>query len=305
MADEVTIGGKKFPKWGIYASIAGGLGVIGYVWYQHKQNSSASSSSGIDPVTGMPYSQDNQVDPLTGMTYLQEAQAYGSVSAAESAAQAQNYQGADAYGYSGGTVSGVPYSTVSGTETGTNYTSNAAWAQAAEAGLTDIGYTSTDVSGALGRYLAGLSLTSDQATIVYAALAEYGTPPVGSFQVILAPSTTPTTGSGNGTGTGTGTGSGTGTTTTPQAPEPVSWVSAQWVNATSANVHWAPSSGATQYQVRVTYQSQVTQTHMTTGENYTITGLTPDHTYGVHVVAIGASGAPWAPEASTTIHTPQ
>lgn len=296
MASEVTIGGRKFPKWGIYASIAGGLGVIGYVWYQHKQN---ASSPGIDPVTGLPYSQDNQVDPLTGETYLQEAEAYGSVSAAESAIQAQNY-GGGAGAYGSGTLQEVPYSSISGSETGTNYTSNAQWAQAVEAGLTDIGYTSTDISAALGRYLAGLSLTSDQATIVYAALAEYGNPPAGSFQVILAPSAG-TTSPPPADGTTTPPPAGGGTA----APHPVTWVSAQWVNSTSANVHWAPSAGATQYQVRVTYQSQVVQTQMTTQQNYTITGLSPDHSYGVHVVAIGASGAPWAPEASTSIHTPK
>lgn len=210
MAD-VTIGGRKFPKWGVYASVAGGIGVVGYVYYKHKQTAAASATtsaatsatanSGIDPVTGLPYSEDNQADPLTGLTYLQEAEEYGSVSAAESAMQSANdYSAYDTglYGYGDtGTIEEVPYSDVSGTETGTNYTSNAQWAQAVEAGLTDIGYSSTDISAALGRYLANLSLTSTQAQIVYAALAEYGNPPTGSFQVILQPTSTPTTTTGD------------------------------------------------------------------------------------------------------------
>lgn len=191
----------------------GSLVAIWFAWKQHKasQASSSTSPSAIDPVTGLPYSQDQQIDPLTGMAYLAEAQQYGSVQAAENAVAGQSsldYSNASSgYGYGSGTGS----SGSSGSSS-TGYTSNAAWAQAVEAGLTDIGYASTDVAAALGRYLAGLSLTSDQATIVQAAIAEYGPPPVGSFQVILAPTTTPT---GSGSGSGDGSGSDSGSTPPP------------------------------------------------------------------------------------------
>ncbi len=244
MASDVTIGGKKFPKWGVYASVIGGIGVVGYVIYRKHQadstaaNSSTSSASSIDPTTGLPYSEDNTVDPATGMTYLEEAQEYGSVAAAEAAVEGQDEAGlysGSAYTDAGGTLEEVPYSDISGSETGTNYTSNAEWAQAAEAGLSDIGYASTDVSAALGRYLANLSLTPDQATIVYAAIAEYGPPPVGSFQVILAPTTTTTT-----------TGTGTGTTATGRLPN-VSGLHASAVYTNSAQVEWSPVAGATGY----------------------------------------------------------
>lgn len=198
MAQDIIVGGKKFPKWGVYASIAGGLGVVGYVFIQRKKKNAATagnSGTSVDPVTGLPYSEDNTVDPLTGITYLQEAQQYGSVSAAESSVQAGNSVSPYSYGTTeSGSSAGsyyTPYSTFTGTQTGTNYTSNAQWAQAVEAGLTDIGYAPTDVSAALGRYLAGLSLTSSQASIIQAGLAEYGNPPAGSFTVILQPSTTP------------------------------------------------------------------------------------------------------------------
>lgn len=200
------------------AVVAGGGVVAWFAWKQHKSSSGAGSASSIDPVTGLPYSQDNQIDPLTGQTYLGEAQTYGSVAAAEQAAAgsaAVDFSGTGAGSFGPVGTSGqslVPANTVQGT----NYASNAAWAQAAEAGLTDIGYTSTDVAAALGRYLAGLSLTPDQATIVQAAIAEFGPPPVGSFQVIMAPSTGPT-GSGDGGGTTPPPSGGGGGTTPPPA----------------------------------------------------------------------------------------
>jgi hypothetical protein len=181
-------------------AIIGGSGLA--IWYAVKQRkaaaSSAASSTAIDPVTGLPYSQDQVTDPLTGMTYLAEAQEYGSVSAAE-----QAVAGAAADDFSSGAGTTGTGSTGTTTTGGTGYTSNAAWAQAVEAGLTDIGYTSTDVSAALGQYLNSLPETSAQAGIVAAALAEYGPPPVGTYTILQA-SPTPPTGSGSG-GTGTST----------------------------------------------------------------------------------------------------
>jgi hypothetical protein len=189
--------------------IAVALGGAGVAWFAIKQHqsSSAASSSAIDPLTGLPASQDNQPDPVTGEAYLAEAQQYGSVSAAEQALSGSGLSGGY-YGTGGsgliGTSTGaslVPANTVQGTA----YATNAAWAQAVEAGLTDIGYAPTDISAALGRYLSGLSETAAQAGIVQAANAEYGPPPVGSFQVIQAPAAGPvSTGSGpmeNQTGT--------------------------------------------------------------------------------------------------------
>jgi hypothetical protein len=204
MAGEVTIAGHRFRTWEVWAAVTGGAAVTWFAWKQHKASQASAApggQSGTDPVTGLPYSMDSQVDPATGLAYLQEAQEYGSVAAADSAL-AQSSAGYAAYSgayapYSGLTGLG---SAAAGTMAGPNYTSNAEWAQAVEGGLTDVGYASTDVAAALGRYLAGLSLTPDQATIVNAAVAEYGPPPSGQFQVILAPAAgTVTTGTGTGT----------------------------------------------------------------------------------------------------------
>jgi hypothetical protein len=63
--------------------------------------------------------------------------------------------------------------------------------QAATAGLTDIGYPETDVAQALGDYLTMTPVTSVQAGYIRTALAEFGSPPVGTFQIIQQPITTP------------------------------------------------------------------------------------------------------------------
>jgi hypothetical protein len=229
-------------------AIAGGSGLAIWFAVKHKKSSSSSSPSAIDPVTGLPYSQDSQIDPLTGQSYLAEAQEYGSVQAAENAVAGQSsIDYSSAYGSGGygpvGTSAAplVPSTTVQGT----TYASNAAWAQAVEAGLTDIGYSSTDIAAALGRYLGGLSLTSTQATIVQAAIAEYGPPPVGTYQVILAPVTGPT-GSGDGSGSsggqsgggssGSGSGSGSGG---PITVAPSGFRVAQ-VNGLAVTLAWDP-----------------------------------------------------------------
>jgi hypothetical protein len=73
------------------------------------------------------------------------------------------------------------------------------------------------------------------------------------------------------------------------------------VGTTSIGIAWSKSANATSYQVRVTYQSSVTSTAMTTSTSHTVTGLTANHTYGIHVVAI--NGSNWAPEASISQKT--
>jgi hypothetical protein len=202
MAD-VNLFGHKVNPWMAGAIGVGSVAVIWFAWKQHESSAAASavpagtSASAIDPLTGLPTSEDNQTDPLTGETYLAEAQQYGSVQAAEQALSGEGLgseytgSGYGGYGYGYDNTSGNPNE-----DYGTTYATNAAWAQAVEAGLTDLGYSPTDVAAALGRYLGNLSETSAQATIVQAAIAEYGPPPVGSYTIIMQSSTGPT-GSGS------------------------------------------------------------------------------------------------------------
>jgi hypothetical protein len=203
MAFEVKNPFKGLSRTQVYAVIAGSALLLGIIeWRHHKsagtwnpfsKGNPAGTGTTIDPVTGMAYSQDNVTDPVTGLTYLAEAQQYGSVQAAESSVS-QFGQTSDT-----GTGTGVQpagggagsSNASTGSVSSSTYTSNAAWAQAATAGLADIGYPETDVATALGDYLTGTPLTPDQVNYVQAALAEFGNPPIGSFQIIRQPIHTP------------------------------------------------------------------------------------------------------------------
>jgi hypothetical protein len=185
----MKIGGHQINNWYL---IGGGAAILGgYLYWRHEAkasasaNSSSADSSGIDPVTGLPYSEDDTVDPLTGMTYLAEAQEYGSVSAAEAALSASQADGEA--GYSGD--SGIDYPSTSGTtgSTGTTYQTNAQWASAVQAGLVGVGYSSESIATALGQFFASMPESSTSAGIMQVALAEFGPPPQGTYTIITSP----------------------------------------------------------------------------------------------------------------------
>jgi hypothetical protein len=246
----MKIGGKEISNWWL---IGGGAGVIGlWLLYRHSSSSSAntaSSGSGIDPVTGLPYSEDQQVDPETGMTYLAEAQEYGSVSAAEAAVSSGSGYDDTGYGSDSGYVGTAGYPTENvgtGTSTTGSYATNAAWAQAVTAGLVALGYSSTDVAAALGLFFAGQPLGNGSdgvsyASIVQAAEAEYGPPPQGTYSIIAEPSTG-TGGAGSGGTTTTSTGTGTTTTSTTTTGGPITAVPSNFrvtgVNGLKISLAW-------------------------------------------------------------------
>lgn len=194
----MKIGGKKIPPWLAWGGGIGG-GLVLFIVIRNRGSSAgaagaAAGGSAIDPVTGLPASEDNQQDPLTGMTYLAEAEQYGSVQAAEEASSGFGLPGGSS-GFGG--TSGFPSGgSGGGTPTVTSFATNAAWAQAVTAGLAGLGYNSETVAAALGLYFAQHPLTADQASIVQAAVAEFGPPPQGTYPIITA---------GNGTGSGSGT----------------------------------------------------------------------------------------------------
>lgn len=196
---------KDLPKPVIYGGIAATVGISGYLLYRRKQKtgswfgSSTTTSDGtptaIDPVTGLAYSQDNVTDPITNMAYLAEAQEYGSVAAAEASVSA--------YGATADTGSGIPVAPADAADDGTatlapgavaasTYTSNAAWAQAAIAGLEDISggpsYNGTDIATAIGDYLQGEPITAAQIQVVNVALSEFPIP--SPLPVVQKPVTT-------------------------------------------------------------------------------------------------------------------
>jgi hypothetical protein len=251
----LKIAGKKISNWWLIGGAVGAVAVYLVVKHAGSGASSSSaagsaSSSSVDPVTGLPYSEDNSTDPATGLTYLQEAQEYGSVQAAEEAVTS----GSAYYGESGtGDLvdTGVPTESYTGSTTPTpgTYSTNAAWAQAVTAGLTDLGYAPTDISAALGLYFQSQPLGSGSdgvsyLAIVQAAIAEFGPPPVGTFPLTAAPS------SGGGVGSGTG-----GATPPVEISKPTKAPSGLTIDNTSAttiSASWKPVEGATAYTLGIT-----------------------------------------------------
>lgn len=120
------------------------------------------------------------------------------------------------------------------------------------------------------------------------------------------------TGSSSGTGTGTGTSSsgsssGTGTTTITGAkkvaPTQVGGVRSTKVTPTSVTIAWNANPNATSYRIRVTYQGQLVKQQAAAGTTATISGLTPDHTYGFHVAGVNSAGT--GPEGNYDVKTPK
>lgn len=84
---------------------------------------------------------------------------------------------------------------------------------------------------------------------------------------------------------------GTTKATSPAGPPPQpGGVHQTAVTTTSIAIAWTRAAGATSYRIRVTYQSALVKQQTATGTAATITGLTPDHTYGVHVASVGPGG---------------
>lgn len=292
MADSSPLSSLKDLKpWQKWAVAIGGGGVAVFVYIKHKQDAASAASTAAsttaanagtatpamvtDPTTGTEYPA-TATDPDTGLTYQTEIDEYGSVAAAD-----EQFYGSGGDDLAGGVTdygqtgySEVPYSTTTGYETGDNYTTNAAWSQAVESGLTDLGYSATDISTALGYYFAGRGLTPDQANIIYAALAEYGPPPAGNYQVIQASTTGPAT---------------TGTTAT-STPKPPATSPPNIVANTSGavtTITWGGVGSATKFNIQLAEPN---------GKVYKDDTLTPqDKNNAVfdNLVDIGGKGKAW------------
>jgi hypothetical protein len=252
MANTITIAGKHVNKWFVYGGI-GGVVIVGVLYFKNKNSSSSSGSStqdAIDPVTGLPFSQDNQVDPATGMTYLAEAEQYGSVSSAETAVQAGFGSGGGSGGVSG--VSGDAFGFPAGSSSGTSVVAitNADWAQEVISALPGVtGDSQSNVATAVANYLAGLPLTSTQANDIQVALAEFGPPPTGSFSIITQGSGGGPTGTGNPPPSGGGGGGGVPPAPTVIKVAPTGFRVVSVTNHDNVNLAWNAVPGASGYVI--------------------------------------------------------
>lgn len=266
MTDVNTPMGKVKKEY-LYVGAAGVV-LVGIVFYKKKQSASqaaAISASGAN--TG--------IDPATGY-------AYGS---AEDAAALSNQ---------GAYINPAPYYSGSG---GSNYvptqqfTSNAQWAQAAEQYMqNNAGGDPATIGNALGKYITGQPLTTDQQTIVQQAIAFEDYPPVAGTNGY--PPSMNTTGGGS------------------SVPTPDGF-SARPTGSTTADIWWHPVSGATTYTVQImgpsspggsAFTGQWQTVSTTPQTSATASGLMPGTTYQVQVYATNSAGnsAPTAPWIFTT-----
>lgn len=252
---------KSIPKPALYASLAAAAGIVGYAYYKRRSGGGASASTG-------PVGADPNIDPATGIPYADE---FGSGQG--------GYSGIGIYDPSTGSTFGTGY----GGQTVTQVSTNAAWAQAAEAYLSQVaGYNPNTVAIALGRGLTGQYLNPDQLNIWNAATGFEGYPP----QPIPPLVTTPPPGQGGGGGGGTGAG-------------PVTGLHNVHVFRTSVTVGWHPVSGAKGYVVDISGQPHGTYTMHT---SINIGGLKPNTSYTVTVTPLKSDGTRGNP-AHESVHT--
>jgi hypothetical protein len=255
---------KQLPAWGKAAVAAGGAGAVYLVWRARK-NAAAAPATSPDSLT----TPDQATGAGTG----------------------------DGLPVAGPGTGGVPVTV--GTTSG--YGTNAAWSQAAQAGLAEVGFDSVSVATALGAYLAGQTLTADQAAIVFAATSEFGAPPVSPPPVTLSSSTGPAV-TGNGTGDTGGTGGTTaGGSTAPKSQ--TSTVSAGRIVSANNNdvvVAWNHAGPATSWRVTLHFPGSENGRSNTVGSPQAhYSGLPAGHSGYVEVQPL-PSGQPGRIDIHTT-----
>lgn len=245
----------------VYA-VGGGamiLGVVGYAYYKDKKSKSAaaaaattsvaaSSGTGIDPATGIPYVDEtgggsSGIDPETGIPYAEED------------GSDNTYGGIDPN-------TGLPYYdeiTQSSTTTNPNaITTNQAWIEQAESDAQNLfGATSAVAQAAVEGYMSQTSagLPANEYTLMQSVVGELGPPPTGSFRLIQAT---------GGTSTGTTTGTPVSTTLTPgqvihfsyaiKSPATVASVAAHFSTGVQTIINANPGMGLTAGSTNVTVQ---------------------------------------------------
>lgn len=159
MAGTINLFGKAIPRTPFLFGLVGAAGVTGYIlWRKHAQGGSAvPSAAGYGYGTGYGYG--------AGYGYGLGIAQYG-----------YGLSGGFGYGFGYGGIS--PGVGVSVPPVATAPASNSLWASAAESALSADGFNPATVAAALGKYLTGGTLTSDQTTIVQAAIGVEGYPPV-------------------------------------------------------------------------------------------------------------------------------
>jgi hypothetical protein len=307
MAETVKVPGIGQVKKGyVFGGVAVLAGILAVAYYRHSQSTAASAASttATDPTANTNYQDPNAIDPNTGLTYGEEA---AGIQSGDLSGYGTPY--GDTSGLIGYDSQGNPiYADTVGYGPSPSFTTNGNWAQAAESYLVSTtGADAGTVSAALGTYIAGQPLTSAQATIVRSAQAFFGTPPQSgsngyppALRLVSPPDTTPPPVQTPPPPVKTPPPKTTPPPPAAKAPGMPGGVHATRVTRTGMNLAWNKVTGATQYKVRLTYQepgsggSGVVGNKTVSSTSTSISGLTPNHTYTVHVAAGNKAG--WSGE---------
>jgi hypothetical protein len=164
-----------------------------------------------------------------------------------------------------------------------SFSTNGQWSQQAESDLVASGaYQAGDVLQALGKFLAKQPLTPSEATIVQAAEAIEGAPPVGGPWSLIAQTSPPPNNGGGGKANWNWLAPGN--------------LHMSNIGSTTANVNWNAVNGnggthPSGYEVDV-YQTNGKRisSRQTSSTEQTLTGLHPGWSYHVVVYATGGPG---------------
>lgn len=287
-------GTVKLPAFGtVKKKTAAGVGggavlFVLLIWYvrQRKTAKAASPGPATGTVTDPAGNTCAAINPATGYCpgTLEDQQALsgsagalGAGAPADTSGAGSGLQGAS--GSPGGTVQG-PAPPGPG-----NFASNAEWAQYAEAYLTgSAGGDPAAVSSAIGKYLTGQPVTTDQVAIIDEAIAYAGQPPQAGPGGDPPGINTTAGSTGSASSSAGSPGPGPGKT----AAGAISNLQAYDRKPTSFTARWNPARGASQgYRYALTQLNHVQVAEGTTGATSApFSGLHPGWTYNLGVQAL-------------------
>lgn len=290
MADTIKVFGNNIPKPVVFGTAAvAGIAALYYARTK-KQASDAAAQSVADAGS-------SEIDPATGYPY-------GSAEDAAAMDAQGNYQMPANSGYGYGGYAGGSGGGVFGTGTPGSFTSNAEWAQYVEAyEENNLGADAPTVGNAIGKYLTGQALTSDQIGLVQSAIAIAGYPPVSGPNGNPPNYVTGTTG----TTTPPPPPDGTGTTTPPPPPgntgvtqaKPVTGLKIVAKTKSSVTIKWNKTAAPQGYNYMLKQVNGVVVTNaQTNSSQVTINGLHSgwEYNFSVHGIPNGVGNAIHVPK---------
>lgn len=176
MPKTVNLFGHQVPRGVVITGVVVIVGGGGYLLYK-RSTAAQTASAGAAGSSAYGYGTGGY-----GSYGYDQAYGYGAAGYGQFTAQPQDVYGYGAYGYgyydpATGQYLGSGFGTNPTTPTPPTTNTNQEWAQAATAGLVAQGFVAKNVATALGLYLTGKPVNSDQESIITTAIGLEGDPP--------------------------------------------------------------------------------------------------------------------------------